>query len=345
MQRQTALFLLPRPLDSFILEDFVRPLLDAPDVAILAPGKVPAGAFMRLPGPLAAAEAARQAGRVKVDGDLAVVILMHPVQWPLAAALLDRNPNAQLWYGIWDRYERAPDADEGTRKRVHELHEAASKRADWRFAVSGALADIEEERGRDADVLPPPHDAFPTPDPGEMVVAASLGHLGRRTDWKLLRTLVDQVPELNLLLIGEVHADETPDDPDLAKLLASPNAVRLGSLPDEAAARVIALADVCLLPFRIDEFNDTGLPQRILKAAKLGRKTLVPPLKGPLTQATAVTVCETPEDWARELRAAKGAGRGGDRQLREWALGQNAETLLAPFRAKLEQLGVRVRNS
>jgi len=345
MQQQTALFLLPRPLDSFILEDFVRPLLEAPDVAILEPGKVPAGALMRLPGPLAAAEATRQAGRVKVNGDLAVVILMHPVQWPLAAALLDRNPNAQLWYGIWDRYERAPDADEATRKRVHDLHEAASKRADWRFAVSGALAEIEADRGREADVLPPPHDAFPSPDPAEMVVAASLGHLGRRTDWKLLRTLVEQVPELNLLLIGEVHADETPNDPDLAALVASPNAVRLGSLPDEAAARVIALADVCLLPFQIDEFNDTGLPQRILKAAKLGRKTLVPPLKGPLTQETAVTVCHSPDDWARELRAAKTDGRGGDRQLRDWALAQNSDALLAPFRAKLEKLGVRVRKS
>ena len=323
----------------------MRPLLEAPDVAILEPGKVPAGALMRLPGPLAAAEASRQAGRVKVDGDLAVVILMHPVQWPLAAALLDRNPNAKLWYGIWDRYERAPDADEATRKRVHELHEAASKRADWRFTVSGALAEIESERGREADVLPPPHDAFPSPDPANMIVAASLGHLGRRTDWKLLRNLVEQLPELNLLLIGEVHADETPDDADLRALIAAPNAVRLGSLSDEAAARVISLADVCLLPFRIDEFNDTGLPQRILKAAKLGRRTLVPPLKGPLTQATAVTVCETTQDWERELRASKSDGRGGDRQLREWALGQNADTLLAPFRARLEQLGVRVRST
>jgi len=345
MNRQTALFLLPRPLDSFILEDFVRPLLAAPDVAILEPGRVPAGALMRLPGPLAAAEAARQAGRVKVDGDLAVVILMHPVQWPLAAALLDRNPEAKLWYGIWDRYERAPDADASTRQRVHELHEAASRRADWRFAVSGALADIEADRGRAADVLPPPHDPFPAPDPQEMVVAASLGHLGRRTDWQLLRTLIDQVPELNLLLIGEIHADETPGDEDLAAVIASPNAVQLGSLPDEAAARIIALADICLLPFRIDEFNDTGLPQRILKAAKLGRRTLVPPLKGPLTQATAVTVCNTPDEWASELRAAKPEVRGGDSDLREWALGQNAEVLLAPFRAKLEQLGVRVRQT
>jgi hypothetical protein len=45
------------------------------------------------------------------------------------------------------------------------------------------------------------------------------------------------------------------------------------------------------------------------------------------------------------LRAAKPEVRGGDSDLREWALGQNAEVLLAPFRAKLEQLGVRVRQT
>jgi hypothetical protein len=265
---------------------------------------------------------------------------MHPVLQPLAAALLDRNPRAELWYGIWDRYDHAPDADAATRKRVHELHEALSRRADWRFAVSGALADIELEAGRQADVLPPPHDAFPAPDPERSVVAVSMGHLGRRTDWALLANLVEAMPELTLLLIGEVHPDETPGDPDLARVMAAPGTVALGSLPDEAAARVISLADVGLLPFRVDEFNDCGLPQRVLKAARVGRRTLVPPLTGPLTQERAVTVCETIEDWTSALRANSSSGRGGEPGLRDWALGQNEAVLLAPVRERLRQLGV-----
>jgi len=341
MNRKLALFLLPRPLERFILADFVRPLVAAPGVAVLEPGRVPAGAMLRLPGPLAAAEAARQAGRIKLHGELAVIIAMHPVMQPLAAALLDRNPEAQLWYSIWDRYDHAPDADAATRKRVSELHNALASRADWAFAVTEALADIERESGRDATVMPPPHDSFPAPDPSQAVIAASMGHLGRRTDWKILRELLEAMPELTLLLIGEIHADETPGDPDLAAVLAAPGAVTLGSLSDEAAARVITAADVCLLPFKKDEFNDAGLPQRILKAARLGRRTLVADLKGPLTQDWAVTVCHDIAEWTSALRSAAPQGQhSGDSEVRATALGQTETVLLAPIRDRLRKLGI-----
>lgn len=297
---------------------------------------------MRLPGPLAAAEARRQAARLKIDGDLAVVVVMHPVLQPLAAALLDRNPTAGLWYGIWDRYDHAPDANARTRARVRELHDALARRADWIFTVTDRLAELERDAGRKASVLPPPHDAFPAPDPSQAVIAASLGHLGRRTDWTLLRTLLEEMPGLTLLLIGETHPDETPDDEDMHAVLRAPGAVVLGSLPDESAARVISASDVCLLPFRRDGFNDAGLPQRILKAARLGRRTLIPDLAGPLTQERAVTVCRSTADWIGELEASvRPEAHSGDPALRDWALSQNEELLLAPIRQRLSDLGVR----
>lgn len=341
MNRRVALFLLPRSLDQFILTDFVRPLADSDGVEVVEPGRVPAGAFMRLPGPLANTEAARQAAQVKPSGEVAVIIVMHPVLEPLANALLKRHPMAQLWFGIWDRYDHAPDADPGTRAKVAELHQRLANRADWVFTVTDALAQIERSHGREADVLPPPHDRFPAPDPNRAVFAASMGHLGRRTDWVLLAGLLEAMPELTLLLIGEMHPDETPDDEAMKRVQNAPGAVVLGSLSDDAAARVISAADICLLPFRVDEFNDAGLPQRILKAAKLGRRTLVPPLAGPLTQERAVTVCNTLDDWVSALRSAAPSGRhDAEPGLREWALGQNEQVLLEPIRARMRALGV-----
>ena len=341
MNRQIALFLLPRSLDQFILADFVRPLAESDGVDVVEPGRVPAGALMRLPGPLATAEATRQAAQIKPSGEVAVIIVMHPVLEPLASALLKRHPKAQLWFGIWDRYDHAPDADTATRARVARLHERLAQRADWIFTVTDALAQIERSRGREADVLPPPHDRFPAPDPSRAVFAASMGHLGRRTDWALLAGLLEAMPELTLLLIGELHPDETPDDEAMKRVQNAPGAVVLGSLADEAAARVISAADVCLLPFRVDEFNDAGLPQRILKAAKLGRRTLVPPLAGPLTQEQAVTVCSNLDEWISALRDAAPSGRhAAEPDLREWALGQNEQVLLEPIRARLRTLGV-----
>ena len=69
--------------------------------------------------------------------------------------------------------------------------------------VSGALGELEREAGHETVLVPLAADGFPAPDPGATVVAVSLGHLGHRTDWALLRAIADGMPELVLLLIGE----------------------------------------------------------------------------------------------------------------------------------------------
>ena len=60
-------------------------------------------------------------------------------------------------------------------------------------------------------------DTFPRPDSN--VVAVSLGHLGQRTDWRLLRTVAEQMSELTVLLIGERHDREGAKDADFAAAL------------------------------------------------------------------------------------------------------------------------------
>ena len=56
------------------------------------------------------------------------------------------------------------------------------------------LAELEREAGRDARVVPLSADDFPAPEPAGAVVAVSLGHLGRRTDWALLRAVSERMP-------------------------------------------------------------------------------------------------------------------------------------------------------
>jgi hypothetical protein len=150
------------------------------------------------------------------------------------------------------------------------------------------------------------------------------------------------MPDLTLLLIGQVYKDEAADPLAMEAVLAAPNCISLGALSDDGAARIIGMSDVCLLPFLVDPFNDAGLPQRILKAARLGRRTFVPRLAGSLTQKVAVTVCEQPADWLYNLRELQAkTGHSADRQLRDWALDQNQAALLRPLRERLRQLGVR----
>ncbi len=155
--------------------------------------------------------------------------------------------------------------------------------------------------------MPLAADSFPAPDPSAAVVAISLGHLGWRTDWALLRAVAERMPELVLLLVGAWHDDESKDDPDYAACRSAPNLVWLGAQDDEAAARLILCADVGIVPFKVEPFNDAGLPYRILKYARLGRRTITPPLAGVATWQDAVTVAPDADAFVAALRASAGA--------------------------------------
>jgi hypothetical protein len=337
-----ALLLLPRPLEGFILEDQARDLLRADGVLAADPPRVRYGAVARLPAPLRATLAAKTARRLlkALGGDLRAVAIFHPVQWPLAQALLAARPDAELWYGRWDRYEAAYDASPAMRERLALLHEQAAQASALTFVVSGKLAELEREAGREAQLVGLAADSFPAPDPGAAVVAVSLGHLGWRTDWALLRAVAERMPELVLLLVGEWHADECAKDADFAWCRGAPNLVWLGRRSDEEAARLILCADVGILPFAVEPFNDAALPYRILKYARLGRRTISPELAGVYTWDRAVTTVPDADAFVAALRAQAGARTRPDAALRAWALEQTAEHVNAPLWQRLRELGV-----
>jgi glycosyltransferase involved in cell wall biosynthesis len=338
--RPLGVLLLPRELERFILRDQAEDLLTAPGVVAIEPARVPYGAYLRLPASVADGLAATQARRLRLPGTPAAIVIFHPLQYPLARSLIAQHPDAELWYWRWDRYEVAYDASRRRRARLEELHEAATQRAALTVVVSDALGDLERAAGHEALLVPLAADSFPAPDPAATVVAVSLGHLGERTDWPLLRAVAAGMPELVLLLVGEWHEAESGRDPDFQACRAAPNLVWLGRRSDEEAARLIACADVGIVPFERSEFNETALPYRILKYARLGRRTIAPDLAGVRTWATAVTTATTPDEWIAALRAQAGARTQPDGALREWALAQTAHSQNAPLWDRLEALGI-----
>ena len=340
MDQPLLVLLLPRPLEAFILREQAADLLTAPGAVALEPPRVPYGALGRLPDLLSGGVAARQARRIKLPGTPRAVAIFHPFQLPLASALLGRYPDAELWYGRWDRYEEAYDAGPRARAQLRALHEIAAERSALTFAVSDALADLEREAGREAVLVPLAADAFPAPDPGAAVIAVSLGHLGHRTDWALLRAVSEAMPELVLLLIGEWHDDECGEDPDYRACRTAPNLVWLGRRSDDEAARLILCADVGIVPFEHGPFNDAGLPYRILKYARLGRRTVTPDLAGARTWERAVIRADGPEAFAAALRSQAGARTRPDVELRDWALAQTAREQNRPLWERMESLGI-----
>jgi len=226
------------------------------------------------------------------------------------------------------------------RARLAEMHEAAAAHAALVPAVSDELVRLEHAAGRDAALVPMSADTFPAPQGGG-VVAVSLGHLGRRTDWALLRAVGERLgDDLVALMIGAVHEDEAEGDPDFAAVRAMPQFVWLGALDDAAAARLILCADVGIVPFRVEPFNDAALPYRIIKYARLGRATVTPPLAGVRTWDRAVVIAEDAEAFAAALRASAGARMHPDEDLRAWAFAQSARSQNAPVWERLRALGI-----
>jgi hypothetical protein len=339
--------LLPRALERFILRDQAEDLLRAVGVVAVEPPRMRYGAFGRMPGWLVDGIGTRQGRRLAkaLPGVPRAVVIFHPLQYPTARGVLTVVPDCELWYGRWDRYEQAYDAPPKMRARLAELHDLAAARSSLTFVASGELARLEQAAGREATVVALASDSFPAPDPAAPVIAVSLGHLGWRTDWALLRAVAEQMPELVALLIGAWHDDECSDDPEYAWCRAHPGFVWLGERSDEEAARLILCADVGIVPFKREPFNEAALPYRILKYALLGRATVSPELAGVHTWDRAVTTAADAGAFAAALRAHAGARVRPDEELRAWALKQTARTVNAPLWERLAEIGVDVRAS
>jgi hypothetical protein len=143
-----------------------------------------------------------------------------------------------------------------------------------------------------------------------------------------------------LLLVGAWHEDEVGEDPTSGPAARCPSSSGSAPRSDEEAARLIACADVGIVPFRVEPFNDAGLPYRILKYARLGRPTVSPPLAGVRTWA---------DGGGRRRRAARpsrprcGAGRHPHPAARRGApLGARADRAGAEraAAAALQEVGV-----
>ncbi len=87
-----AVLMIRGRLEGMELEEHLRSLLSIPRVVALEATTKRPPRIVREAAPL------RQAKRLKFPGQVAVLVLYHPAQYPLARALLDRHEGAELWY-------------------------------------------------------------------------------------------------------------------------------------------------------------------------------------------------------------------------------------------------------
>jgi hypothetical protein len=131
-----AVLLLPEVLEHFALRERAEDLLAAPGVVAVDPARISYRALARLPDPVVSGLAAGQARRMNLPGVPRVVVIFHPLQYPVARALFSQNPDAKLWYG-----DPPVNLDEEPpprlARRIAELDHMAALRAQYRFDTLG----------------------------------------------------------------------------------------------------------------------------------------------------------------------------------------------------------------
>jgi hypothetical protein len=122
-----------RPLCVLLLPEgpveWVKALESAPGVVSVDPPRLSYRTVERLPDALADGLAAVQARRLGLPGVPRAIVVLDPLQYRLARALLGLYPDAELWYG-------------------GEAHELAEARAALRFTAGGDTIPLFERMER-----------------------------------------------------------------------------------------------------------------------------------------------------------------------------------------------------
>jgi hypothetical protein len=123
--RPLCLLQLPAPLEAFALRERAEDLLTAPGVAAVDPPRLSWRGAARLGESVADGLTMVQARRMRLPGIPRALVVFDPLQYPLARALINLYPDAELWYGP----TREPGSDS-------ELDALARERAAMRFEAA-----------------------------------------------------------------------------------------------------------------------------------------------------------------------------------------------------------------
>jgi hypothetical protein len=147
ISRPLGVLLLPAALERFGLRAHAEDLLSGPGVVAVDPPRF--GASARVPAAVADGLPAGQARRLRLPGSARAIVIFHPLQYPLARALIAHEPDAELWY--WRQGVARPDRSRRRRERHDELHIAATMRAS--LLVVGTEEDVTEEHDARCDII------------------------------------------------------------------------------------------------------------------------------------------------------------------------------------------------
>ena len=184
-------------------------------------------------------------------------------------------------YHIYDEYSHSE-----SEVPVSAAEERLLRRVGQVFTVSETMQERKGVLNRHSTLISNgvDYDAFATPGPEPVDLQAIphprvgyTGYVKKQVDWELLLGLAQRRPDWSFVFVGARHAH--PEiTPLLERLEAMPNAHFLGSKPTSELSRYPQHFDVCLMPYRVNDYTKYIYPLKLHEYLATGRPVVSVPL-------------------------------------------------------------------
>jgi glycosyltransferase involved in cell wall biosynthesis len=129
------------------------------------------------------------------------------------------------------------------------------------------------------------------------------GNLKRMLDWPLLLHLSSRHPEWSFVFLGHIDAHREITGM-LTELFSRPNVYMLGEKPTDEVAGYVQHFDVCMMPYRIDDYTKYIYPLKLHEYLASGRPVVGSRIPSLRKFDDVVLLAETPEEWSKAIAHA-----------------------------------------
>lgn len=232
---------------------------------------------------------------------------MHPalvVSFPLWSSIakeLKRRHRYRVVYDchdLWSGFDRIDPGVISGEAQLFEISDAVIFSSRWLMELSARKYDISGKSVviRNA-VEPADFDFLEKPRGGRKTVVYA-GSLDFWFDTDAVKHAAAVHPEWEFLLLGRIEHRE------IQKLCHFPNIRLLGEVPYPNLRRYFAIADACIIPFRISPLTLATNPLKLYEYFASGRPVVSSPLPEVLNFDELVLVARNPTEFVEKLRVA-----------------------------------------
>jgi glycosyltransferase involved in cell wall biosynthesis len=126
------------------------------------------------------------------------------------------------------------------------------------------------------------------------------GYIKKQLDWKLLLALASRHPEWSFVFVGEKRPH--PEIREMVdRMAALPNVHFLGGKPSTELARYPQHFDVCLMPYRMNDYSKYIFPLKLYEYLAGGRPTVSMPLPALSGFGDLIPVATGVDEWERTI--------------------------------------------